>query len=290
MDGLWQRCAAWVFTITAFLYWLFEIRPMAPDQEMAILLARTLGMYTAAQAALLILSARLSSAIDPGGGLSLMMEDAECENACPHRVEFRQEGVLTGLDDGLLSIENDMLVFRGLTSSFQIAAKDVPEVSSLPKRLKPRPEAGKDLNRVFVLTSAGHIELRINLRTGFEGYEIRVLSMRFQKAIAKWMRERPEADGASILPPARVHPDIERTGFHRYTELVSSVVLVVMNISIAISPPAQLTMSTSAGLLSILQVGGAGALALFSLRLAWMHYTDMTIRGSLSEMPASPQA
>jgi hypothetical protein len=284
----WQRALPWLFLVVGLAYYVLLARgfPLSPDTVFTHV--KSLTLIGAMQGALALVYTRLANHIDLGPGLRRLRHKVPSEGACPVRIAVRQEGVVTGLDEGYMWVEDGTLFYKGLQTVFRINREDVPPLGLWPRSFRPDPARNRPVRRIPIPDSEGDLWLEVTPIDPFEDYHARRRTRRFYRDVYDWLDERPRGSLETLLPPRALHPCLSARGPGRWEGVLSGAALVLTNVTLLATAPrgsgSASVSSLVSGLVMVASVGLLG-LAVWLLTTQWR---TVRLRDRLATELSSP--
>lgn len=281
LETAWQRIVAWFLLICGITYAFLVARRPGPPEAYFVDNLRTLALIALAQASLFYLYRRESNWIDIGLGLKRLKTKVPTESACSVSVSIRQLGAVTGRDEGYMWIQGGTLYFKGLQSVFRLNSEDVPPLESWPRRAHPDPASLRPPHGMPVVGGRHDMSLDIRFIDPYEDYGSRRRSSEFIDSLMAWLREKPQGELESLLPPDAVHPMLQQPGTAQYEGIVAGSVLTGINLALLSTARRDIDGRTIAALGEAFLVAATLVLAYLAVRLTMDQYRDFVARRRL---------
>lgn len=276
-----QRGLAWLFyAIGVAYYFIFARWAETPEALLFTSLKAHLGI-AAAQGALLFLYWRLSNHIPIGLSLKHLQAKVPDESAVPVAVRIRQNGTITGYDEGYAWVQDGALFYRGLQMVFRLNVEDVLPMDEWPRRIRPDPAMNKPTEVLPVPLNGRTMQLRLTMLGTFENHEARRRSMAFQRALYDWLTQRPAPTIEPMLPPTSVHPLLQRTGSTQLEGIAAGLLMGMVGTLLLFTEKLSLSLATVESLQSLFTLAIVSTLTVLSFGLAYSQYRDEANRRAI---------
>ncbi len=279
-DTLWQRGFAWMFLACGVGYYFLVARHYADADANMVAHVKALLLIVVSQIVLWALYRRLLNRVEIGPGLRRLQTKVPSERACPVGVEIRQDGIVTGYDEGYMWIEDGTLFFKGLQTVFRINREDVPPVGLWPRADRPKP-GGKRPDTIPIPVADRNVKLKVKLIDPFEDYNARRRALRFESELLEWLTERPQGWLESLLPPLEVHPSLRAALRWRHEGFVGALVMAAVNLGLILGTPWRLDLLRLSSLGAAVAIAAGFVLLGCALRLALASWGAARLRETI---------
>lgn len=287
-EAVWQRAIAWFFWLSGTAYLFLIARPTALSgfagaPEAAIMAhIKALMMAGAGQIALMILYGRLRDNIDIGPGIVRIQAKVPDPQACRCRVRVMQDGVVTGLDEGFLWLDEGTMYFKGLQTAFRLDSDDLMPIRQWPKndRVLTDPTIASDETKL-TLAEPGR-KLEISYVEPFDDHEARRRISDFRRALHGWLRDPKPSSLESLLPPRGVHPSLLTAGPFRYEAVFAGGLMVATSIVTLLLTPQGPTLTPGMAALSSIVDLASIVLALIGAKIVWSQWRANLVRARVA--------
>ncbi len=271
----WMRGLAWSFLALGLAFYLLIVQ--RADSPMLHITghAKFFVILAACQAVLMSVLRRMANDVRLGAGLKLLKPAAAAEEAIPVRVEIRQNGALTGADEGLAWLHDGTLFFRGITCVFRLNSQDVVPPADWSRAAQKR--QGPAL-RTLPLSAIPGAEVSLKLIDPFEDYGARRRGAQFQRSVRSWLDRRPEAFIESILPPLDLHPALRRDSSAWQEGAATGLALMMIDLGVAATSQLDFVAGSSIAAVEWAKAAAAITLAAWAGRFGWRAWRDAQVR------------
>ncbi len=291
-EAVWQRAIAWFFWVSGMTYLFLIARPTAlsgyagaPEAAMMAHI-KALMMAGAGQVALLLLYGRLRDNIDIGPGIVRVQARVPDPHACRCRLRVLKDGVVTGMDEGFLWLDDGTLYFKGLQTAFRLNPDDLLPVSKWKKndRILADPTIATDLTRL-ALAEPGR-QLEVHYVEPFDDHEARRRISDFRRALHAWLREPVPSSLESLLPPRGVHPSLLAVGLFRYEAVFAGGLMIATSIVTFLITPQGPSLNPGMAALSAIVDIASVVLVAIGIKLAWSQWRANVVRSRIAQQEA----
>ncbi|MCW5937934.1 MAG: hypothetical protein KIT11_11585 [Fimbriimonadaceae bacterium] len=284
-DTLWFRAFAWFFFACGYVYYFLIARSYLGPEANLMAHLKAIGMISVSQLVLCHLYRRLLNRVEIGPGLRRLSTKVPSDKACPVAVEIRQDGAITGYDEGYMWLEDGTLFFKGLQTVFRLNREDVPPIGLWPKALRPV-SVNKMKDVIPVPMVDRDVKVWLKLIDPFEDYTARRRATAFRASLLEWFEERPKGWLESMLPPLELHPSLAAAENRRREGQVGAFLLAGLDLGLVFGTPWPANMDGLVPIGEVLTIATGLLLFGIALRLAWDEWSTAATRRSLETAKA----
>lgn len=286
LETVYLRVCAWFFLFCGLTYYFMIARRFELGTPALTNHIQVLGLIAIAQLCLVFLYTRMSNKIDLGPGLKRLKTKIPDETAVPVAVDVVQHEVVTGTDEGYMWIESGTLYFKGLQTVFRINSSDVPPLAVWPRKMRPSIDNGVPPKHILVPVNDRVVRLKLRLLDPFEDSKARRLSSQFNRALTKWLVEKPSGSLESLLPPLDLHDSLRHVTLFRFEGLIAGIGLLLFNLSILFTARMNFNRPDLMGIANATEFTAGLLLSWLAIRLIVAQYRNLKVRHELAlELP-----
>ncbi len=282
-ETIWLRLYAWAILALGVTYYFGIHRLLTEPNAVFNSSIQVTLLIGLSEFVLHILYWRMVNKIVLRYSMRKLQTKVPAEDACPCSIEIYQNSVVTGYDEGYFWIQNDLLYFKGLQSTFRLNASDLEPIKKWPRKQRPNLDAGRPPRFLRLLGSYNPMQIKLDPIDPFEDYGARRRSMKFDKVLAKWISERPNGDTESRIPPEDLHPGLKNTGAIRFEAFYAGCLLCLINLAIIATGHYSALPNNLGGLGYMIPVIAAFVMFAFSLRMVVLNFQCTRFRDELME-------
>lgn len=280
-DTLWIRILAWSLFLVGGVFAVGVLRQPLRDDGSWVLYLKSYMVMVGMQLVLVYLYRRVSDYIHLAGGLKKLKHKVPNEQACPVRLNVRQNGVITGQDEGFLWLDGGTLYYKGLQSVFRLNREDIPPLEMWPGFMRPNPSAGKLPTALPIPTDRHLLSIDWQLIDAHEDFTTRRRAHDFQVAVWEWVKDRPEGSLETLLPPRDLHPAYERQGATKFEPILGAGSLLSVNVILFFLMAFRVEHGPTQEAWHQMGLIAHGLMTLQAVRLAWKVTKDARVREEL---------
>ena len=279
-ESVLQRLLAWLFLISGFGFFLVVRGTVVKEVTYVVSTGEAIVLIAISQGVLYYLYRRMANLIMIERGFARLKSKVPEGADLPVRVEIYREGSLTGMDQGYVWLTEGTWYFKGMQTAFRFNQQDVVPIEAWSRWITPDPGSDKPPTCIPMKSLSGRLEIRLHVIDRHEDYAKRKKANAFFREMYDWLKERPRGAIESVLPPLRIHPDLERSGLTKYEGLCAAMAMLIVDTAVMAGLPKG-EVDAGLGSYGATMAVLVGGLMMGAVWLAWLETRDIMVRSRL---------
>ncbi|MFM9873221.1 MAG: hypothetical protein ACKVQS_07120 [Fimbriimonadaceae bacterium] len=235
-ETVFIRALFWVLLAISTTYILtFLRRSDLTDDVVWILHLKGYLVATIMNIALFYIYYRKLNHLYLGPGLKALKHKLPNDSAVPVRLTIYQQRAITGIDEGYMWIDEGALLYKGRQTTFRLNREDIPALSLWSKKDRPNPATNRMPEIIPIPYNDRQLKIHFKVLDSHEDFATRRQAASFYNTTINWLKNPPENNFESLLPPVDLHPGFRISLPQSREPLFAGIALSVINLTIILA-------------------------------------------------------